>query len=118
MQEPLQQSWFGVVNFATADTVEPWQTAAVLREVQHRQARAAREPELTPPNPNATNSTTKVRLEPTLEQRKNLEQMFATNRAVYKKLVARTRQLCERRVHSDRKYRPAKNQAIRLAPLQ
>lgn len=102
MLSPLLTSWFGVTNFSEA-RVAPWQSQEVLAEVERRQAVSAVEspPEQTPPAevPDADGITAcvKIKLNPTPEQRRLLDNMFSTNRAIYNKIVARSRALCTQR---------------------
>ncbi|KAE9347283.1 hypothetical protein PR003_g7002 [Phytophthora rubi] len=93
---PLLTCMAQVMNFSNS-TVPDWKTPALIHEVQKRKelqqpdtgskTKAASTTVTEEVGPEGINSTFKVRLIPTKEQRYLIELMFSANRAVYNRLV-------------------------------
>lgn len=91
--EPLLASWVDVTNFADEERTSRW------RQMRRSTPQPAQdtvieddEEESDEEEEETVNSVVKLRLFPTSDQRAKLDQMFAANRAIYNKLVARSRE--------------------------
>ncbi|ETL83644.1 hypothetical protein L917_16432 [Phytophthora nicotianae] len=88
--EPLLTSWFDVDNLAQATLPSGWRTTFV--PVAHRYHEITEDlQELDIENEESVNSVIKIRLFPTKGQKEKLDQMFAAQRAINNKMVARSR---------------------------
>ncbi|RLN98186.1 hypothetical protein BBJ28_00016940 [Nothophytophthora sp. Chile5] len=98
--EPLLTSWLDVTNYSDVSRSGPWRTsqmpAAHEQEDLQEDLRAVEE--LSEESKEPINSVIKLRLFPTTTHREKLEHMFATNRAVYNKMVARSKEDCATRL--------------------
>ncbi|KAG1708769.1 hypothetical protein DVH05_022392 [Phytophthora capsici] len=101
--EPLLTSWFEIDNLAQATPTSSWRTGS--RSVAHRyheidevlQVQGIEDEE-------SVNSAIKIQLHSTKEQKKKLDQMFAAQRAIYNKMVARScEDLASRLTSRDKK---------------
>ncbi|RLN87804.1 hypothetical protein BBJ28_00011735 [Nothophytophthora sp. Chile5] len=97
---PLLTSWFDVTNYSDVFRPGPWRTsrmpAALAQEDMQEDLRAVGE--LSEESKEPINSAIKLRLYPTTTHHEKLEHMFATNRAVYNKMVARSKEDCATRL--------------------
>lgn len=121
--EPLLTSWFDLVNYSNVPQQTSWRTsrmpAPLPPEEPSEDARTLGK--LSEGDKQPVNSMLKLRLYPATSQREKLEHMFASNRAVYNKLIARSKSDCNTRLglygkenkdkkmtlaELDKKYRP------------
>ncbi|KAG2866823.1 hypothetical protein PC129_g946 [Phytophthora cactorum] len=87
--KPPLTSWFDVDNLAQATLQHGWRTNPMLT---HRYREIAEDLQaLDIAEDETANSMIKIRLFPTREQKEKLDQMFAAQRAIYNKIVARSR---------------------------
>ncbi|KAG1710041.1 hypothetical protein DVH05_017049 [Phytophthora capsici] len=91
--EPLLTSWFDVTNYSSVSRPTPWRTGRMLKALapEDLQENLRAVGELSEDRKPSVNCIIKLRLYPTTTQREKLEHMFATNRAAYSMLVARSK---------------------------
>ncbi|RLN86261.1 hypothetical protein BBJ28_00020769 [Nothophytophthora sp. Chile5] len=112
--KPLLTSWLDVTNYSDVSRSGPWRTsrmpAALAQEDLQEDLRAVGE--LSEESKEPINSVVKLRLYPTTTHREKLEHMFATNRAVYNKMAARSKEDCATRVVLQGKANKDKKMAL------